>query len=81
LKLVEKKAPKTRDEAAGELYRLAQAQTLIDYFYVRDSARRSHKRMTSQLCLDENGKIIPTQDARNRVNRETPQLVRLADAN
>lgn len=79
--LVEKKAPKTRDEAAGVLYRLAQAQTLIDCSYVRDSARQNHKRMISQLCLDEKGKIIPAQDASNRVNRENPQLVRLADAN
>jgi hypothetical protein len=78
---VEKRAPKSSDEAAGELYRLAQAQTLIDYSNVRDSARGSHKRMTSQLCLDETGRIIPTQHARNEVNRESPQLVRLADAN
>lgn len=48
---------------------------------MRDSARQNHKRMTSQFCLDDKGKIIPTQDASNKVNHENPQLVRLADAN
>ena len=59
----------TRDDAAGELYRLAQAQTMID---------------STDAGIDfpndpVTGKVIPTRKAIHQMKRENPELVRLAN--
>ena len=53
----------TRDEAAGQLWRMAQAQTMIEDI---------------DFPVGSDGKVIPTRKALDMTNRENPKLVRLA---
>ena len=60
------KRKKTNDAAAAQLYRLAQAQTLID------SVRAGREPVYDSV----GGKVTPTREAIDQVNRENPELLR-----
>lgn len=59
----------TRDEAGGQLWRLAQAQTIID---AKDIGHEPDVDAVS-------GTVIPTDKALRQVRRENPKLASLAD--
>jgi hypothetical protein len=57
----------TSDDAAAQLYRLAQAQTMVDAL-LHEGCEPEYDRVT--------GTVTPTRKALDQVNRDNPELFR-----